>query len=392
MNIFWLAYKNLKRNRFWTVTSTIIAAVSIASIFASFTIVNGINYSLETGRERLGADLVVFPSGEENAMISAFQTGAPALFYMKRDLVEKIRKIEGVDKASPELFLMTLSKSCCSLGTPFRIIGFDASTDFVITPWLQKHRINSLAENEIIIGAEIPSMNGEKMKLLGKEFKVAGVLERTGIGTDKTIYMPLDTARQLALHSLMIKYRPDEISSVLVKVSSGTDISLCAQTIKKTVPQVAVMGSSQFNRSIKVIFDRMVMMALLVFVVVIILSAVSITGVFYAMSKTRSSEIGILRSLGATKKDIFDLIILESVFSTVIGGIAGVIISAFLIYDFNIILAKSLPFPFALSFTGTLEAGLLCVLISAALGLLGALFPAIKSSKIDPLEAIRQGT
>jgi putative ABC transport system permease protein len=354
--------------------------------------VSGINYSLETGRERLGADLVVFPSGEENAMISAFQTGTPALFYMKKDLVDKIRRIEGVDKASPELFLMTLSKSCCSLGTPFRIIGFDASTDFVITPWLQKHRINSLAENEIIIGADIPSVSGEKMKLLGSEFKVAGVLERAGIGADKTIYMPLDTARRLALHSLMIKYRPDEISSILVKVSSGADTALCAQTIKKNIPQVAVMGSSQFSRSIKVIFDRMVMMALLVFVIVIVLSSVSITGVYYAMSKTRSSEIGILRSLGATKKDVFYLIILESVFSTVIGGIAGVIISAFLIYDFNIVLAKSLPFPFALSLGRTLEVGALCIFISAVLGLVGAIYPAIKSSRIDPLDAIRQGT
>ncbi|MCX5748855.1 MAG: ABC transporter permease [Candidatus Saganbacteria bacterium] len=392
MNLFWLAYKNFKRNKFWTVITIVIAAVAIASIFASFTIVNCINYSLETGRERLGADLVVFPSGEENAMISAFQTGTPALFYMKKDLTEKIKKIDGVDKVTPELFLMTLSKSCCSLGIPFRLIGFDASTDFVITPWLQKNRINSLKADEVIIGADIPSMKGEKIKILGSEFRVAGVLERTGIGADKSIYLPLDSARQLAMHSLMIKYRPDEISSVLVKVSSGTDISVCAENIKKAIPQVAVMGSSQFNRGIKVIFDRMVIMAVLIFIVVMVLSSVSITGVFYAMSKARGPEIGILRSLGATRRDIFSLVLIESVFSTVIGGIIGVLVSAFLIYDFNLFLSKHLPFPFILSFGGVVEMGAVCILISAVLGLLGALYPAAKSSKIDPFDAIRQGS
>ncbi len=391
MNIFWLAQKNLARNRFWTVTTIIISAVAMAAVFASLTIISGIGDSLQVGRERLGADLVVFPSGEEKALVGALQSGNPALFYMKSAMAEKVRSIDGVSKASPELYIMSLSRSCCSTNTPYRIVGFDPANDFSVSPWLEKHNIGRLSDNAVIIGADVPSAKEENIKLLSKDFKVAGALERTGMGIDKTIYMNIDVARKLGVHSLYLKLKPDEISSILVKVDPAFDLQGVANDIKNRVPGTAVMGSSQLNRSIKVIFDKMAFLVGMIFLVVIVLVCASIAGIYYAMSKSRGTEIGILRSLGARKNDIVSLIVLESVFSTLIGGMIGIAIAAFLVADFNILLSKSLPFPFVLSFSAVLKNSLLCLILSVALGFIGAIYPAWKTSKIDPFEAIRKG-
>ena len=390
MNLLWLSVKNLKRNRYWTVITVLISAIAIGSIFTSFIILNGINFSLEIGRERLGADLVVFPSGEQASMINALQSGAPALFYMKKEMADKVRNVDGIEKASPELYLMTLSRSCCSLGLPFRVVGFDPGNDFSITPWMIKHRINSLASNEVVIGSDVPSTKGEHAKILTKDFVVAGVLERTGIGFDKTIYMMLDSARGLG-KNLNITYRENEISSILVKIKDGYDPAQVASQIKKTLPGVEVMGSSQLNRSIKTIFDRMLVMVGLIFTVILVLGCVSISGVFYAMTRTRQAEIGILRSIGAKRKDIFTLIVLESVISSCVGGAIGIVIAIFLIADFNILLAKSLPFPFVLNPGGIISVGSFCIILSALIGLIGSIYPGRKSSMIDPFEAIRKG-
>ncbi len=388
MNVYWFAIKNLKRNKFWTAITIGISAVAMASIFASFIIVAGIGYSLETGVERLGADLIVYPSGKGQDLMEAIQAGSPALFYMSEKTVVKVRKIKGVAKASPELFLKTLTMACCSLAVPYQLIGFDPQSDFFIIPWLKRHRLEELAEDEVVIGADVPFPKEEVLKIFGRRLKVKGVMERTGMGTDKTIYIPLQTARKIA-HKR--KFREDEISSILVKVGAGHNIHEVAERIRRAVPGTGVMTLSQLLRSVKVIFDKMKIMISLVFLVIVALSSASIMGIFYAMSKERGTEIGILRSLGAKKKDIFSLILLESIVSTFSGGTLGVLTSAFLIYNFNVLLSRSLPFPFVLTSRGVFGIGILCLFLSVFLGLLSALYPAWESSRLDPFDAIRHG-
>ncbi len=391
MTIIWLALKNLNRNRFWTVLTVAITAIALSSIFLSYILVGGLGRSLEIGRERLGTDLVVFPTGKAEAFTSMTRTGKPELFYMNRGTVEQVRAVPGVAKASPELYLQTLSKGCCSLGIPFQLIGFDPRTDFVVTPWFKKLRLDRLADNEIIIGADIPSMKGATIKVLSKEFRVAGVLERTGLGIDKSIYMTLPVARELGVKSLELKLKPDEISTVLVKLEPDADAAAVRAELLSRLPGVGVMENSQVLRSVKVIFDKMSFIGLFVFAVTLALSLASILAIFYAQSQERGVEIGILRSLGARRADIFVLVLLEAVLAALAGGALGVFVAGFLVYDFNILISRSLPFPFVLSAAGMLGGGLLCLALSVALGLAGALYPAWRSAALDPFEAIRRG-
>jgi len=391
MTIFWLALKNLNRNRFWTVITIGITAIALSSIFLSFVLIGGLGRSLELGRERLGTDLVVFPTGKADAFTSMTQTGKPELFYMNKGMVDKVRQVPGVAKASPELYLQTLAKSCCSLGLPFRLIGFDARTDFAVTPWLKKLRLDKLADDEVLIGVDVPGAKGLTLKILNKDFKVAGVLERTGLGIDKSIYLPLAVARELGVKSLDLKLQADEISSILVKVDAGYNIADVRAEIMRRFPATGVMENSQLLRSVKVIFDKLAFITVFIFAVTLVLSLISILAIFYAQSEERGVEIGILRSLGARKIDIFSLILLESVSAALAGGALGVVVSGFLVYDFNVLISRSLPFPFVLSAAGLLGGGLLCLLLSLALGFLGALYPAWRSANLDPFEAIRHG-
>lgn len=243
----------------------------------------------------------------------------------------------------------------------------------------------------MIVGVDVPAAKGETIKILTKAFKVAGVLERTGLGIDKAIYMPLAVARELGVKSLDLKLKADEISAILIKVDAGYNISEVKDEIMRRLPSTGVMENSQLLRSVKVIFDKMSLMTSFIFSVTLILSLISILAIFYAQSQERGVEIGILRSLGARKMNIFSLILLESIIAALAGGALGVIVSGFLVYDFNVLISRSLPFPFVLSAQGMLGIGLLCLILSLSLGFLGALYPAWRSSNLDPFEAIRHG-
>lgn len=67
--------------------------------------------------------------------------------------MEKVKNTEGIEEVTPQLYVATLSASCCSY--PVQIIGIDYETDFLIKPWLQKTLNRDLKDDEAIIGNHI---------------------------------------------------------------------------------------------------------------------------------------------------------------------------------------------------------------------------------------------
>ena len=94
----------------------------------------------------------------------------------------------------------------------------------------------------------------------------------------------------------------------------------------------------------------------------------------------RMKEIGIRKSIGATNLDIFLLFILEAIILALIGALIGIIFSSLLIVGISAALKFTFPIP--------VEGILLGLTFSVVIGIFSGLFPAIKASKIDPIEAI----
>ena len=95
------------------------------------------------------------------------------------------------------------------------------------------------------------------------------------------------------------------------------------------------------------------------------------------------SQIGIRKSIGATDSDVFVQILIESVVLAVLGGVTGMITSYALV-QFIAVLAPTENTPIV-----TATALLLAFSFSVIIGILAGLIPAMKASRLNPIQALR---
>ncbi|MFC1936315.1 ABC transporter permease [Chloroflexota bacterium] len=372
-------------------------AVASGSLFFATIILRGVQSSLAVGKARLGADLVVVPSGQEIAAQEAFITGSATSFTMKAEIEELVANVEGVELTSAQLYIQTLSNAKCCIGE-FFLVGFEPDSDFTISPWLATniHGVE-LGDFDLIAGDRILLREGDNVTFFGTAFNVIGVLEKTGMGIDRTIYVPMAGVRAMIADSeekaeKALEIAPDEISAVLVKVEAGQDVLDVAERIEAEVSDVNVFTASHLNQAVGNQMRGVVGIVVSVTIVLWIMSLFMVGLVFSLIVNERQRELGLLRAMGAKQGLVFRLVISEAAVLTGLGGIAGLLFSGVILIAFSKLIQVRLGIPYLtpsiLEIIG-IEAGM--ILLSLLIGLLASLQPAYSSSRMEPYAAIRQG-
>ena len=128
--------------------------------------------------------------------------------------------------------------------------------------------------------------------------------------------------------------------------------------------------------------------SLVIGVATIIAGVIGIGNILLISVKERTKEIGIRRAIGASPNHIRKQIILESVFLTVIAGIIGIILGAFVLYVINIATQNLEDIPFT-NATVPLNYIFAALLMMIGLGTLIGFVPAEKAISIRPIDALR---
>lgn len=236
---------------------------------------------------------------------------------------------------------------------------------------------------------------GKKVRIYGRKFSVIGVLEKEGAGLfgnskDTAIYLPVNVVRRvygdnnkasfpqivimpkkgadeaefkaMLTQQLRVKrgLKPDQISDFFVNQMQGLTDFIDEITASMNVIGLIISGFS------------------------LLVGGFGIANIMFVSVKERTNLIGIQKSLGAKNKFILFQFLFEAVILAVIGGLIGLV----LVYIASIIVSQFTgDFQFVLSpwnmFLGTA--------ISAVIGLISGILPAISASKLDPVEAIRTG-
>lgn len=139
---------------------------------------------------------------------------------------------------------------------------------------------------------------------------------------------------------------------------------------------------------IKNFANGMSFISLVIGVATIIAGVIGIGNILLISVKERTKEIGIRRAIGANPNHIRKQIILESVFLTVVAGIIGIILGAFVLYVINIATQNLEDIPFT-NATVPLNYIFAALLMMIGLGTLIGFVPAEKAISIRPIDALR---
>ncbi len=371
----------------------------LAAFLMSTTLLSiSIGRSLALGTQRLGADIVVVPLGKEEQTKTALLLGKPVSnTWMPEENLRRIARVEGVSDVSPQLYLETLTGAACCSAWEMFMVAFHPETDFTIIPWLKERARGPLRAGEVIGGDWISVPEGEKqIRIYGVPVNLAGKLEPTGMGLDQTLFLPMETAREIAGRSYVTAEKPLEIpagkiSAVQVKVKKNESIDEVSGRIMAAVPETYALASLELTRTIhrqtEGLFRVLFLGLALVWVIGVFLSGL----VFSLMVNARRREIGLLRALGASRGFIFKFFFMEGAVLGFGGGLAGIVVALVLVFLFRIYLmrAGAIPmlFPPLLSVIATMFFGLLAVLI---LAFPAFLYPAIRASRMDPASTLRE--
>ena len=212
-----------------------------------------------------------------------------------------------------------------------------------------------------------------------EKFRIKGVVRD---GQDGFVYVPL---RELKKYAAVNYYE-----HARVKVNTSEDMDSVKLAILDTGYQVASLSETieQANKIFKII---QIVLGLFGAVALV----VSSIGMFNTMTVTlmeRTNEIGIMRALGASRKDVRDQFLSEAVIIGFLGGLVGMVTGIIVSQFFNWVI-NSLATRFGGAKTNLFAYPgwflLVIIILSIIIGFFSGVFPARRAAAMEPLEALR---
>jgi putative ABC transport system permease protein len=344
---------------------------------------------------RMGADILVVPAGYAAAGQTIILSGQPSSFFFAEDNLQKIARVDGVEQASPQIYIATLYASCCA--APVQMIAIDPETDFTISAWLRENPDVRLGKDDIIIGSAVLQNVGNDLMFYGHTFHVVGILKQTGLGVDNSVFTRFEDAQVMAGESGLkavkqLTLPPGKISAVLVKTGPGYSPAVVAAAIQDAVPGTRTITPNGLLNTISGQLSAVRHLLLGATLAITVVSIPLLSFIAGMVVREQSRELAILRALGARRRFVIGLALAESFSLAAAGCLLGVGSAMGIILLFQDFIAVSLNVPFIIPSLQTMLAeGLVTLLLCAMIGGVSAVYPAWLINRSDPYETIRRG-
>lgn len=227
---------------------------------------------------------------------------------------------------------------------------------------------------------------GSVININDKKFTVIGVLSETGsivsdVTIDDAIYIPLTTAEKYVAganaSTPQIVAMVDDIGEI------ETTISNIQQLLSEMYPKGNILVSdagsqvAASQQSANTLSLLLIAIASIVFIV----GGIGIMNVLFVSVKERTNEIGILKALGSSKKDILLQFLMEANFISIFGGVVGIAVSYLLVPLIRYTGMSVLP---------STSGAAMALVFAVVTGTLFGFYPAWQAAALKPIEALNQ--
>ena len=395
LNRIKFALKNLKEYKLRSFLTLMSIAVGIATIVSLIIISQSMEQAVG---DRLGGTVDVI-----RVLPGHVVPGRDFVPYgsFTEESARQVEKIDGVAATSTWMIEIaeagykgTLAPVELMGGDPADIRGFLGGT----VELAEGRLIKEGAHREAILSTStLEHIN----RWLNADLKVNDVLTLNGIEFTIVGVMAYDLAGVEVSHRLLISKEAvkeitgsDDVMLMLVRVDDLGRVEEIEEQIEEKLDQIHGVSGLTTAITAKRVLGQVGMVSLIIQAVVVgiafialIVGCLGIINIMLMSVMERTREIGIMKAIGATNKDILALFLVEASTISLMGGILGVLagvaisfivntfISRFIITDMSLIIAPEV-----------LLGGLI---IAVATGILGGLYPARRAAKMRPIEALR---
>jgi len=226
---------------------------------------------------------------------------------------------------------------------------------------------------------------GQYIRIGGQRFRVIGAVEKKGqmlgIDMDDVVYIRAQSALQM--------FNRESLMEIDVVFSANTSLKYIEKSIKQLLihrhgrEDISLTSQNDMLESMDKILSILKMSVAALGAISLLVGSVGILAIMTTTVRERTAEIGLLRALGAEKRVVLRLFLLEAILLAILGGLLGL----GLLLLMSTLLAwflPGLPISFSTFFL------LLALLVSVLIGLIAGVVPAMQAANLDPIKALHE--
>lgn len=394
-----IAIRSLRRSKVRSWLTMIGVVIGVFLIISLLSLSEGIKGAMMQQLKMMGNDLIIVMPGE----ITDFATMMAGGLELTEDDIKAVKKADGVEIVVPMNYkgeavrhegrVKTILINGVSLEDGLDVLKNDFGWTIKNGRWPNTNRkevvIGSAIQTDVFPGIRI----GDEVFINGKRLTVAGILNSVGNKQDdSTITVDLDIFGD-------ITGRRKGAKMILARIKPGRSVDEVVENIKEELtktrkrirgedsPSFSVLSSEKVAGIVSDIMN-IVQVAIFGFAsIAILVGAIGIMNTMYTSVHERIREIGIMKAVGAKRKTITTIFLIESGFFGLFGGIGGIILGLGLAKAVELYLQFHPIFYLEASITPQLI--LFGLTFSFSIGCIAGYLPARGASKLKPVDALR---
>ncbi len=401
-----MAFGSLRANKFRSSLTILGVMIGVASVIAMASIINGLNGQMNNEIDEMGSNVIWItkfaPNVDHEDVEEEDRNRPPITVGEAEAILKNCPTVEGV---SPQNYYFKPG------GNDVKYKNRKYSRPRLMGTWPDFLKVNNrnvtqgrfLTEadqqfrtNVVVLGADIADVLFESDSPIGKEirvnnnvFEVVGILEKvkSSFGNDEvneTVIMPLSTFEKIHPweEELFLVAR----AKSLAQMEQAQEEIINTLRVYRKVPfdqdnNFSLSTQQQFKDFISNITKYIYLAMIIITSVGLMVGGIGVMNIMLVSVTERTREIGVRKAIGAKRANIILQFLTEAMTLSATGGMIGILFGV----SIGLIANAAFNFPLSVSVFWIV----LGFVVAVSVGLVSGMYPAIKASRLDPIEALR---